>query len=281
VSELGDLWGELEAGLLPLIAAHRADLAKLSTSRKPDGTIVSRADLEAETFIVEMIREFDPAARIVAEEQSTNAYFSGGLPRSDGDNVWVVDPIDGTSQFLDPEGVEYCSVIALLEHGQPRAAMILAPELGPDRQPVMLTADTRTGRVLVDGSEPAPAPLTRLVSATRSSRCPPWQVERAASDLGFSVKVRATSATLDMARAVVDLEPATGLQSFRCFAGRQPLLWDAAAGLTIAAARGRVVFDECGAALCRLEPALLAVRQPRLPTVILAHGVDRAWMLSG
>lgn len=279
MSELCELWSALAAGLIPLLAAQRVALESVSTSRKPDGTIVSRADLEAEAFIVGTIRDFDPAARVIAEEESTLPRSRGGAWPADGDKVWVVDPIDGTSQFLNPVGVEFCSAIALFERGQPRAAMILAPELAAGRRPVMLTADSRAGRVLLNGSEPAPAPLTRLVSATRSSKRPPGALERAASELGFSVKVHATSQALDMARAVVDLEPLTGLRSFRCFAAREQLLWDAATGLALAAARGRPIVDERGRALCPLEPSLLATPEPRLPAVILAHDVDRPWML--
>jgi len=201
------------------------------------------------------------------------------MPAEERLRVWVVDPIDGTNEFLDPGGREFCSVVALVEDGYPVAALIVAPELGADRGPLILTVDTRIRCVLANGVAPAVAPLTRLVSASRSSTSPPGAVERKCSELGLVVKVRATSQTLDMVRAIIDLEPLTGLRSFRCFAADQQLLWDAAAGIATAAARGRVVVDGGGQALCPFEPSLLTVREPRLPSVILAHEADLAWLM--
>jgi 3'(2'), 5'-bisphosphate nucleotidase len=170
--------------------------------------------------------------------------------------------------------------VALLEYGRPTGCMVLAPELGAGRTPLLLTVSPPDGRVHVDGVVAAPAPGTGAVSATRSSRRPPGAIERAARSRGIAVKTRATSQTLDMARTVLDLEPVCGIASFRAFVAEGQLVWDAAAGLALAAAMGRSAIDAAGRPLVPLAGGALAGPAPRLASTIVAEPRDQAWMLA-
>src|SRR5687768_10386360 len=113
-----------------MLAGYRSRRS-LRVEQKPDNTLLSEADVAVQTQIIQCVRAFDPDAFIVAEEGSRS---QGLLHAVDpGGRVWVIDPIDGTAQFVIGEGREFCSVVCLIEDRKPVAAFVLAPELGPDR----------------------------------------------------------------------------------------------------------------------------------------------------
>ena len=87
-------------------------LDRLNVRSKGRNDFVSDADLRAEALIVEHIRKHYPAHAILAEE---------GGASGDSDHVWIIDPLDGTTNFLHACPV-YCVSIGLkirgrLEHG--------------------------------------------------------------------------------------------------------------------------------------------------------------------
>ena len=71
-----------------------ADIAKLQVRHKQGlDDMFSEADLRAEQTVREMLSAFRPKYGFLGEE--------GGLvPGDDADNVWIVDPLDGTTNFL-------------------------------------------------------------------------------------------------------------------------------------------------------------------------------------
>jgi myo-inositol-1(or 4)-monophosphatase len=76
---------------------------------KADGSEVSEADLAAERVLVEALSEIDPTASIRSEE--------GALRDADPDRTWFVDPLDGTSAYLD--GLAHWGpTICLVEQGR-------------------------------------------------------------------------------------------------------------------------------------------------------------------
>ncbi|MHC4932182.1 MAG: inositol monophosphatase family protein [Planctomycetota bacterium] len=79
--------------------------------------LVSRADVESEQYLLSQIPEADD---VLGEE---------GSRRDRGaDRMWVIDPLDGTVNFL--HGIPFwCVAIALIEEGEPKAAVVHAPEL--------------------------------------------------------------------------------------------------------------------------------------------------------
>ena len=104
-----------EAGrLLAGIADRRAGHA-----RKPDGTDASAADLVAEAMILARLKADFPEIPVVAEESLGAA----------GELFFLVDPLDGTSDYLSGAG-EYSVNVALVRDGRPVAAALAVPVLG-------------------------------------------------------------------------------------------------------------------------------------------------------
>ncbi|MEV0648347.1 inositol monophosphatase family protein [Phytomonospora sp. NPDC050363] len=230
--------------IVETLSAFRARLPTLPVTTKPDRSLLSQADLEMETRIVRRLQFLDPTARILAEESGTGAW------RPEGDEVpermWVVDPIDGTAEFLRGESREYCSALALLEHGTPTWALIVAPELGRDRTPLVIAAEA--GGVTVNG---APAGFnsslaaSKQASVTRSMRTTgPLAFDATLRAAGYSLKTRATSQVLDMVRTAIDLTEAAGDPiRFDVFHRLRQKLWDGVAGLLIGEMNGLLPPD--------------------------------------
>jgi len=92
-----------------------------SVSEKAKNDFVSRADRESEAAIVEVIRARFPDDGILAEEGARRPAISG--------RDWVIDPLDGTSNFI--AGLPYwCVSIAVRHAGQPVGGAIWDPLRG-------------------------------------------------------------------------------------------------------------------------------------------------------
>lgn len=84
---------------------------------------VTEADRAAQRAVVAEIRDAYPDDPIVGEEDETPSEIPESGP------AWVVDPIDGTTNYV--RGMPtWTTVVAALEDGEPVAAVIAAPALG-------------------------------------------------------------------------------------------------------------------------------------------------------
>lgn len=92
-----------DAGKLALDYFHRRD--KLEIEHKGMQDLVSVADRHTEDLIREGLRQAFPDDKIIGEEGGTEASRAAGP-------VWIIDPIDGTMNFL--RGVPYWSVAVAL-----------------------------------------------------------------------------------------------------------------------------------------------------------------------
>src|SRR5205823_7039357 len=110
--DLGGVWAEFGAEVLAALQGFRSRVAELDVAEKEDNTLLTQADLFVESLISERIRLFEPDACIVAEESWGGARRDCDTGRS---RVWIVDPIDGTAEFVRPDRVEFCSVGCLLD----------------------------------------------------------------------------------------------------------------------------------------------------------------------
>jgi len=96
------------------------DLRRLPTFSKEHGDIVSSADSDAESAIRATIAAAFPEHAVVGEEQGD------GLDRKDSSYKWIVDPIDGTMNFV--HGYPYYAIsIALTHNGDLTHAVVLDP----------------------------------------------------------------------------------------------------------------------------------------------------------
>jgi myo-inositol-1(or 4)-monophosphatase len=94
------------------------DLDKLTVERKTKNDFVSEVDRAAEQAIIELLRESYPQHSILAEES--------GLSKSDSDYQWIIDPLDGTTNFLHGFP-QYCVSIALSIKGVVNHGVIYDP----------------------------------------------------------------------------------------------------------------------------------------------------------
>ena len=91
---------------------------------KGDESPVTVADQCAEKVIFDGLRHLLPEIPVVGEEAAS----AGHIPDV-SNRFWLVDPIDGTKEFISRNG-EFTVNIALIDHGVPVLGLVLAPALG-------------------------------------------------------------------------------------------------------------------------------------------------------
>lgn len=95
------------------------EVEQLQVSRKGPADFVSAADLKAEKIIKEELFRARPNIAFLLEEE-------GEVNFGDGSGRWIVDPLDGTTNFL--HGVpHFCISIALEQNGEITAGLIYNP----------------------------------------------------------------------------------------------------------------------------------------------------------
>ncbi len=89
---------------------------------KADGSPVTAADQAAEDIILPRLRALTPDIPVVSEEEAAQ----GLSPEVTGARFWLVDPLDGTKEFLSGNG-EFTVNIALIENGVPVLGVVVIP----------------------------------------------------------------------------------------------------------------------------------------------------------
>jgi myo-inositol-1(or 4)-monophosphatase len=101
-----------------ILLGYWQNLGKADADVKARNDWVSAADRESEQAIVDCIRDLSPGDSFLAEETGA----SGG----ESDRTWIIDPLDGTSNYLQHFPV-WCVSIALQTRGEMTAAVIYEP----------------------------------------------------------------------------------------------------------------------------------------------------------
>ena len=95
------------------------EIEKLQVSVKGPSNFVSNADTKAEKIIIEELTKAKKNYSIISEEDGTKI-------NSDSENVWIIDPIDGTSNFL--HGIPHFAIsIALKSNNEIISGLIYDP----------------------------------------------------------------------------------------------------------------------------------------------------------
>jgi myo-inositol-1(or 4)-monophosphatase len=84
------------------------EVEKLQVSIKGPNDFVSNADLKAEKIIIEELKKARPYYSIISEEE-------GSEINKDKNNTWIIDPIDGTTNFL--HGIPHFAISIALKFG--------------------------------------------------------------------------------------------------------------------------------------------------------------------
>ena len=95
------------------------EIENLQVSRKGPTDFVTNADIKAEKIIIEELKKARPKFSILSEE-------NGHEYNDDVDNTWVIDPIDGTVNFL--HGIPHFAIsLALMSNNEIISGLIFDP----------------------------------------------------------------------------------------------------------------------------------------------------------
>jgi 3'(2'), 5'-bisphosphate nucleotidase len=100
------------------------DSGDADVTSKPDDSPLTLADLAAHEVIVKGLSTLSPSYPILSEEAADITYSE----RSTWSCYWLVDPLDGTKEFIKRNG-EFTVNIALIENGVPILGVVYAPVL--------------------------------------------------------------------------------------------------------------------------------------------------------
>jgi 3'(2'), 5'-bisphosphate nucleotidase len=136
---------------------------------KDDRSPVTLADEAAHAILADGLRRIDPATPVVSEEAAAADFEA----RRGWRRFWLVDPLDGTKEFIKRRA-EFTVNVALIEDGEPVFGVVLAPALdllywavkggGAWRE------ESEGGPTRIYSSEPAPgSPLTVVESLSHPS----------------------------------------------------------------------------------------------------------------
>lgn len=230
---------QLASALLPAVLAAgaiemRHYRAGVAVETKADESPVTIADREAEAVLVAAIATAAPGVPIVAEE----AVAAGRLPAL-GDEFFLVDPLDGTREFIARRD-EFTVNVALIRSGVPVFGIVYAPAcdelyltLAHDAAAMAKIAPCENGVSLDDVAlqtirtrAPDPTALVALVS--RSHATPETEDFLARFAIASRTSAGSSLKFCVMARGAADIYPRLG----------PTMAWDIAAGHAVLAAAG-------------------------------------------
>lgn len=198
---------------------------------KEDGSPVTEADERAQEIIVNHLGTELP---IIAEEGATADSEAPPGP------FWLVDPLDGTKEFLSRNG-EFTINIARIEEGAPVLGVVLAPALGslfaaaPGQPPFVEDEDGRREITV----RAAPPEGVTIVSSRSHGNADALARFTASRRVAASVSAGSSLKFCLVAEGEADIYPRFG----------RTMEWDTAAGDAIVRAAGGSVTELSGATL--------------------------------
>lgn len=238
-----------------ILAIYDSDFA---VEHKDDKSPLTAADLAAHHCIVAGLEQLTPDVPVLSEESAEDV---PAIVRRQWRRLWLVDPLDGTREFVKRNG-EFTVNIALIDDGIPVLAVVQGPVTGVlwhARRGHGAFRRDRDIDVALRTQVPAQAPLR--VAASRSHRDP--RSEALMQRIGASEAVALGSSLkfCRLAEGGMDVYPRFGPTSE----------WDTAAGQCVLEAAGGVVIDTQGRPLrynqrdTILNGDFLALGDPALP----------------
>lgn len=217
-----------------LVRERAGKVARLS--KRGGAEAVSEADRASQRMIVEALRARFPNDGIIGEESDAGDVITNLAPRS-GNRVWVIDPIDGTNNFLAGLG-NYAVCIGLLDAGMPVLGVVY------DVQRDQMMAAAKGEGAWCDGNR-VTAPTTPLFDGALlmltsnmlvDGRYPGFAAKWSAATT-WKIRILGTSA---IECAMVGVGVAHGAITVN---GK---LWDVVAAAAIAVEAGAIITDLSG-----------------------------------
>ena len=219
----------------------------VQVEEKGDGSPLTLADRLANEKIVTALRQKYPEIPILSEETKAADYEE----RKTWQRLWVVDPLDGTKEFIKQNG-EFTVNIALVENGTPVLGVVFAPALG-----VIYYSDGQNSYKKTVGGTPQKLPLAQearpyKVVASRSHNTP--ETETLIETMRYEhpdlelVSIGSSLKLCLVAEGSADLYPRLA----------PTMEWDTAAAHAVAIAAGKTVSEhQSGQPLRYNKPDLL------------------------
>ena len=187
---------------------------------KEDDSPLTKADLAAHHIIVDALAEIDPDTPVISEESGVPGYEE----RKNWTKFWIVDPLDGTKEFIKKNG-EFTVNIALIDEGEPVLGVVYIPA-----KDVLYYAEKGKGSYKVeDGNKPQrilseaadlSKPLTVIQSRSHGSDSLKDDLKKKGITMKDSVKAGSSLKFCLVAEGKADIYPRMG----------PTMEWDVAAG---------------------------------------------------
>jgi 3'(2'), 5'-bisphosphate nucleotidase len=219
----------LAEALMPIVERAGAAIMRIygdgfTVQQKDDNSPLTLADLESQRIIMDGLARITPEIPVLSEESAAAPWAE----RQTWRELWVVDPLDGTREFVKRNG-EFTINIALVVEHEPRLGLVAAPAQGTfywgaagigafkgipgtDQHPIGISLPQRPLRVVGSRSHLSPETAAYL------SRLGPHAMMSVGSSLKFCL----------VAEGKADLYPRFGPTSE----------WDTAAGQAVLEAAG-------------------------------------------
>ncbi|HNS19698.1 MAG TPA: inositol monophosphatase [Sedimentisphaerales bacterium] len=204
-------------------------MGNVKAVKKSENEMVTQADAQCQRIVIQRIRETYPDHGFIAEEGDQGKMFKRP-PLGEPAIWWVIDPIDGTHNFIHGIPIFAVSIAAMFQ-GEPIVGVVFHP--GADAMFTAVKGDEAQldGRHIMAGEEPI-GPLTSVgLDSHFDDPLPTW-----ACDLIRSSRFRNFGTTaLHLAYVAKGGLVVSAMST--------PKLWDIAAGVVIAEAAGAVITD--------------------------------------
>lgn len=224
-------------------AAPRVRSIEWRTKKPAD--FVSEVDVAAEAAVLAVIRRRSPGSAILAEESGNHAAGASGpgtgpggaiAPEAGSGVVFVVDPLDGTTNFLHGYP-EYAVSVGAVVDGGPTAGAIIDVALGETFTAALGGGAHADGKRLT--VSPIDDPMRALIGTgfpfSRVEDVDPYARQLARVMRGAAGVRRAGAAALDLA--------AVAAGRFEAFWENMLSPWDIAAGIVLVREAGGVATD--------------------------------------
>ena len=187
---------------------------------KGDGSPVTEADRAAEAIILPELARLAPEIAVISEENAESHQLAP--PR----RFFLVDPLDGTREFLKRDGRGSFTVnIALIEDGAPVMGLVYAPALDRLFAGVVGVGASESGRPISVRDLPASGPVAVASSSHRDAQTDAWLAE---NGIGRTVSIGSSLKFCLLAAGEADVYPRFG----------PTMEWDTAAGDAVLRAAG-------------------------------------------
>jgi 3'(2'), 5'-bisphosphate nucleotidase len=214
-----------------------------AVNAKADASPVTEADVRAEALITAGLQRLAPDIPLVAEE----AVAAAGCIPDCGERFWLVDPLDGTREFVSRNG-EFTVNVALIERGEPVLGVVGIPVQGRvyagARGQGAWVEDAQGRRAIACRAVP-PEGVTVVASRSHGDDAA-LQGFLAGRQVAAIVHAGSSLKLCTIAEAQADLYPRHG----------RTMEWDIAAGHAVLSAAGGAVMDLDGQPLRYGKPGL-------------------------